>query len=383
MEKILFFTDIHFGIHSNSQKYVDICTETMDWIGGVCRDNGLTDVVFGGDFFDSRSSIDVKLMSTATQSLYKLADNGVKVRLIVGNHDIYLRDATNVNSLLAYGANGNIEIVDRPTWLFGGKVLLLPWGNGTTDNEVELKGGEKTVFCHHNFPRDFFMGGKSRKSDTDASDEFSEFGFQKSLLETVIGNGGNVFSGHIHHRSEIPLTDKSSIVIAGSPYETEFGFKNVPCGTFLVDSDGSTFEFLENPCSRKHVEVRTSTIGEDLDTKPINGNFVRLVVDTQESFETISDTQRKIESLNPYHVFTTVFEFKTAAFIGDRDETENPLNSVDGNAMSKADYVNCAIDKSDFSSFAYDSGNGELVGVSKEELKKMVSTLFEKKGGSL
>ncbi len=378
MAKVLFFTDVHFGIHSNSQRYVDICTDTMEWIGKTCKERNIGEVVFGGDFFDSRSSIDVRLMSVATQSLYGLANGGLKIRLVVGNHDIYLRDATNVNSLVAYGANGNVEIVDKPTWLCDGTVLLLPWGYGTSDNAVALNGREKTVFCHHNFPKDFFIGGgKSKKSDTDVSDEFSEFGFQKNLVETVIANGGNIFSGHIHHPSEIPLADKSSIVIAGSPYETEFGFKNVPCGTFVVDTDTSGYEFVENPHSRKHVEVRTSSIDEDLDSKPIKSSFVRLVVDTQESFEAISDMQRKIGSLDPYYVLPTVFEFKSAAFVGGRDEDANPLESVNGSAMSKADYVNRAIDGADFSSFTYDDG-GKAVEVSKDELKSIADGLFEK-----
>lgn len=378
MRKVLFFTDIHFGIHSNSQRYVDICTDTMDWVGKVCEERNIGEVVFGGDFFDSRSSIDVRLMSLATQSLYGLASKGVKIHLIVGNHDIYLRDATGVNSLVAYGANGNVEIVDKPKRLFDDTVLLLPWGYGTIGGETELHGREKTVFCHHNFPKDFFIGGgKSKKSDTDVSDEFSEFGFQKGLVEVVIGNGGNLFSGHIHHPSSIPLTEKSSIVIAGSPYETEFGFNNVPCGTFVVNVDTAEYEFVANPHSRKHVEIRSSSIVDGLSTETVQDNFIRLVVDTQESFEVISDMQRKIESLNPFHVLPTVFEFKKAAFVGCRDEESNPLENVVGNAMSKVDYVNGMIDRGDFSSFVYGDG-GKSVEVSKDKLKEIAAGLFEK-----
>lgn len=378
MGKTLFFTDMHFGIHSNSQKYMDVCTDTMKWISGLCAERGITDAVFGGDFFDSRSSIDVRLMSVATQSLYALADGGVRVRMIVGNHDIYLRDATDVNSLLAYGANGNVEIVDRPSWSEDGTVLLLPWGYGSRESPVKLRGTERTVFCHHCFTKEFFFGtGRNSKSDTDSSDEFEEFGFQKGLVETVAVNGGVIFSGHVHHPSTVPLGGKSEIVIAGSPYETEFGFGNVPCGTFVVDTTDSSHEFVPNPFSRRHVEVRSSEMSDSLSRKDVEGSFVRLVVDTQESFETISDMQRRIAALKPYHVFSTAFEFKNAAFVGDRDEIANPLESAD-RGMSKAEYVYKAVDCGDFADFTYDGGDGERKGVSKDEMKRIAFCLFEK-----
>lgn len=379
LKKILFFTDLHFGIHSNSQKYINICTDTVSWIKDVCKNNSVTDVIFGGDFFDSRSSIDVRLMSIATQSLYSLADSNIKVYMILGNHDIYLRDATDVNSLLAYNANRNVEIVDKPKWLNDGKILLLPWGYGTVKNEIEYCGKETFVFCHQDFPKEFFIGGRSKKSDTDVSDKFSEFGFQKELINNVIKNNGNIFSGHIHHPSKIPLSDKSSIIIVGSPYETEFGFKGVPCGTFLIDIDNSKYEFIENPYNRKHIELHTSNIDLELEKTDVSNNFIRLVVDTQESFENISDIQRKIANKNPYHMFNTVFEFNQAAFVGNRDEIDNPLQSVNDSKLSKVDYVNDAIDKADFSNFTYEV-EGKTVSVDKNELKKLTAEIFEKIG---
>ena len=54
-------------------------------------------VLFGGDYFDSRSSIDVKkTMNIATESLYMLANEGFPVSMILGNHDLYLRDSTSI-----------------------------------------------------------------------------------------------------------------------------------------------------------------------------------------------------------------------------------------------------------------------------------------------
>lgn len=380
-KRVLFFTDLHFGIHSNSQKYIDVCTQTVKWVGELCAERSISDVVFGGDFFDSRSSIDVRLMSIATQSLYGLADGGVHVHMVLGNHDIYLRDATDVNSLLAYGANENVTVYDRPTRLFDSTVLLLPWGYGTAESRIDVNGNEKTVFCHHGFPKEFFFGGgKLKKSDTDVSDDFSDFGIQDEIVKTVLSNDGNIFSGHIHHPSEIPIGDRSYIVIAGSPYETEFGFGNVPCGAYIVDVGDSSYEFVENPFNRKHVEIRSSEFGDGMLDKRVYGNFVRLVVDTQESFERVSEIQHAIAAMKPYHVLNTVFEFRQSAFVGGRDEEANPLGSVSKSALSKVDYVNAAIDKSDFSCFAY-GDNGQNA-IDKGELKRMAAEIFGKVRGN-
>ena len=385
-DKVFVFTDLHFGIHSNSQSYIDICSSTLKWISEYCSEHCIKEVVFMGDFFDSRASIDVKTLNSATQSLYELSDSGVNISLILGNHDIYLRDSTSIHSLLAFGGRRGIKIIDSPETVDvggGNFALMLPWLYGTASKKIDVPRGTKYVFSHHNFPADYFMGSCRKKKNANRSDTYisptpyeDEYGIQQELLDEVVKNDGLFFSGHIHQRKEIPVGNSSMIIIEGSPYETSWGFNGVECGAYVVDFASSEYEFVKNPYNKVHVEIRTSNPQKDMDGIDFKNSIVRLNVDTQESFDTISKLQAKINSLKPFSVENTKYEFTVAEFIGNRDNLDDPSDAVAVGVSSKLDYVLNAIVKGDFSSFSF-MKNDENVAIDKKKLKELATEIFE------
>jgi len=382
--KILIFSDIHFGIHGNSEKYLNICVDTMGWIAELCKEHFVKNVVFMGDFFDSRSSIDVKTLNYASQSLYNLSKSVDRIYMILGNHDLYLRDLTFIHSLSAYQGNEAITVVQSP--MHGNGYSLLPWGYGksqTTRNDEEIvPRGTKYVFCHHDFPKSFFFGSSSsqnrRYGDTSTASRYEDIGMDESIIKEVISNSGIIMSGHVHKSRRIPLDGKSSIIISGSPYETEYGFDGAACGAFILD--GSKLNFFPNPHNKRHVELRTSSIDDDMADVDFPNSFIRLKVDTQESFDTISKIQHKIASKNPYFVFNTVFDFEACPFTGKRDIVENPTESLPNRVSSKMDYLNSAIDAADFSEFVFEIG-GKRTPVDKTLVKELAKKYYEMIGG--
>jgi len=379
--KVAVFTDIHFGVHANNRQFLEVCCDTMGWITSYCKENSINDVLFCGDFFDSRSSIDVNTMSKATESLYKMADEGINVTMIVGNHDIYLRNSTGIHSLLAYDGHDSIDIVSesRNVEICGKKISLLPWMAGTVGSTDDVPRGTKYVFCHHDFPASYFMKGNKRNS----SDSFVSktpyedmFAMRNDIVESVVSEHGVIFSGHIHQSSDIPLPNGARIIIGGSPYETSWGFRESKCGMYVFDFENDDVSFVENPFNKKHIELRTSDKDSMSDVE-LDDKIVRLVVDTQEQFDTISKIQSLIRSKNPFIVDSTKYEFETAEFVGKRDEGENPLNSISDKPSSKLDYIMHAIDTSDFSQFSY-LADGKSTAVSKERIKSLASELFDK-----
>lgn len=385
-DRVFVFTDLHFGIHSNSQSYIDICSDTLKWISEYCSKNSIKDVIFMGDFFDSRASIDVKTLNSATQSLYDLADSGVNINLILGNHDIYLRDSTSIHSLLAFGGRNGIRIIDEPSAAKtsdGHSVLLLPWLYGTSLKKINVPRGTKFVFSHHNFPPDYFMGGGGKKKKANRSDTYvsatpyeDEYGIQQEILDEVVNNEGLFFSGHIHQRKEIPVGKSSKIIIEGSPYETSWGFKGIECGAYVVDFLDASYDFIPNPHNKVHVEIRTSNPKKDMEGIDFKNSIVRLNVDTQESFDTISKLQAKINSFKPFSVENTKYEFTVAEFIGNREDFDNPIDSVSGKVSSKLDYIMNAIDKGDFSAFAF-LKDDKTIQVDKKKLKEIATEIFD------
>ena len=114
---------------------------------------------------------------------------------------------------------------------------------------------------------------------------------------------------------------------------------------------------------------------ENVDFK---NSIVRLNVDTQESFDTISKLQSKINSMKPFSVENTKYEFTVAEFVGNRDEMENPLDSINSKVSSKLDYIINAIDKGDFSAFAFLDSDGNTSAIDKERLKEIATEIFDK-----
>ena len=380
--KILIFSDIHFGIHGNSEKYLNICVKTMEWISELCMEESVRNVIFMGDFFDSRSSIDVKTLNYASQSLINLSKRVDRVYMILGNHDLYLKDLTLIHSLSAYQGSETITVVQSP--LHGDGYSLLPWGYGKpqSDGGKIVPRGTTYVFCHHDFPKSFFFGSPSTQSkrhgDTSTASRYDDIGMDESMIREVIGNDGFIMSGHIHKPRTIPLYENTSLIISGSPYETEYGFDGAECGAYILD--GSILSFFPNPHSKRHVELRTSSIDEDMKGVDFQNSFVRLKVDTQESFDTISKIQHMVASKNPYFIFNTVFDFEACPFTGKRDTVENPTAPLPNRVSSKLDYLNAAIDSADFSEFAFESG-GERTTVDKSAVKELAKAYYDMVGG--
>lgn len=380
--RTLVFTDMHFGIHGNSPKYREVAVGTMEWITSLCKSRGVETAVFMGDYFDSRTVINAEALFYASQCINGLCRVVGRLYMILGNHDLYMRDATQIYSASAFEGNPNLTVVSSPVRV--GDALLMPWGWGVPGNPVADLDGVKTVFCHHDFPRDFFMGGKAKaSSDTSSADIYSVFGFQPGFVEAVVGNGATVFSGHVHHPEVIPVGNGSDIVIEGSPYETEYGFGDAKCGVWIVD--GGKREFVENPRNVRHVEVRTSEFDEKSVSAAVAGSFARIRVDSKVSFDRLSEMQKAVERMHPFFVYNTVFDFGEDGFAGRRDTDENPLSPADGRLpVSKMEYIDREIDSMDFSSFVREvetDGEVHTEGVDRKRLKEMARTYFEAIGG--
>ena len=91
------------------------------------------DILFlEGDVFHSRESINVRIQNEAFSIFRKLAEKFKRgVYIILGNHDVYYKDKTEVNSLksLSYLAE-NIHIFEKPEVLTindAHSFLMLPW----------------------------------------------------------------------------------------------------------------------------------------------------------------------------------------------------------------------------------------------------------------
>ena len=130
---ILLFSDIHFhnwsqfstilpsGRNSRLQDTVNVVNDIYNHV----VDKGITDVVFLGDLFHSRTKIDIDVYDAAWKAMQQLAQ-GANLYLLMGNHDSHNRNA-DVHSLEPFKEFA--EVIDEPCrhTIGGYDIEAIPW----------------------------------------------------------------------------------------------------------------------------------------------------------------------------------------------------------------------------------------------------------------
>jgi DNA repair exonuclease SbcCD nuclease subunit len=88
-KKAVVFTDIHFGLKSNSQTHNDDCLAFVKWATKLAKENNCETAMFLGDWHNHRASINIVTLNYSLRALEHLNDNFDRVFFIPGNHDLY------------------------------------------------------------------------------------------------------------------------------------------------------------------------------------------------------------------------------------------------------------------------------------------------------
>ena len=86
------FTDIHYGLKSNSRLHIEDCHRYVDWFIAEAHARNAETCIFLGDWNHHRASISVATMNASIKDFKKLNDAFETVYFITGNHDLYYKD---------------------------------------------------------------------------------------------------------------------------------------------------------------------------------------------------------------------------------------------------------------------------------------------------
>jgi len=184
-KKAAVFTDIHFGLKSNSIVHNTDCNNFIDWFIDVAKEEGCETCLFLGDYHHNRSSMNILTLNYIMIGLEKLNNAFEKVYFLPGNHDLYYKDRRDIHNAVWAKHLTNVTIIDD--WFKEGDVTIVPWMLGDDHKKIK-KIKTKYVFGHFELPH-FFMNamitmpehGELRREDFDQGIE-------------------HVFSGHFHKR---------------------------------------------------------------------------------------------------------------------------------------------------------------------------------------
>lgn len=278
--RIAFFTDLHLGVHQNSEKWLTIAHQWAKWFKGELESRNIDEIVFGGDFFHYRDEVNVKCLHTANLILDLFKD--FKVTMITGNHDSYYKDTSSVNSLSILNHKNNIKIIDKPELIkISGKSLMMcPWGTEVTDIE----------------PADIIFGHFEIQNFKYNNFKVCETGFNSRALLNLTNL---IFSGHFHKREERKYND-GTIIYAGNTFETDFADMNDKKGFYVIDLNSLDYQFVHNNISPVHVKIKTSQITDlPLYKENLDNIILKLYVDNDISIKDLDNIIAKVNTYNP------------------------------------------------------------------------------------
>ena len=200
-KKAIVFTDIHFGLKSNSQRHNEDCLAFVDWAIELAHEQGCETGFFLGDWHHHRASINLQTLNYSLKSLEKLNDAFKNFYFIPGNHDLYYRDKRDIHGVEWAKHLPNITICND--WFKKNDVAIVPWLVG--DDYKKLKKIKaKYMFGHFELPH-FKMNALVEMPDSG------------TVNAEQMANVEQVYSGHFHMRQQ-----KGNVTYVGNCFPHNF-----------------------------------------------------------------------------------------------------------------------------------------------------------------
>ena len=264
--KIAIITDTHYGARKGSKLFHDYFEEFYKNIFFPTLDEqGIDTVVHMGDAFDSRKGIEFKSLDWAKRVVFNpLKERGIKVHLMVGNHDAYYKNTNEINAInLLLKEYDNVKVYSSATEVELGnlKTLFIPWINEQNQNQTEKLIQKTTCECAMGHLE--LQGFRVNRQIT------MDHGMESKLFDKFT----KVFSGHYHTRS-----DNGRIFYLGNPYEIYWTDVNDPRGFTVFDTETLEHYPVNNPYRIFYNIYYEDQDYQIFDTSEYKNKIVKLIV---------------------------------------------------------------------------------------------------------
>lgn len=265
-KNIFLLSDIHLGVRGNSVEWLsNIKNFFYEFYIPFLRSNiEEGDVLFFlGDFFDNRQSLDISVLNAGLEIMTSLSKL-LPVHIMVGNHDIYKKNDTDVNSVSAFKNIRNVYLYEKPTIVSNGSnsILIMPWvGDGDVEENYILSNHTDYIFAHTDI--------SGLKYDNNKI-------ISKGIDVTKIKQLKRLFSGHIHKRQ-----DAGKYIYLGCPYQTKRSDIGNVKGVYKFYPEKNEVSFTKNTYSPVFQRIRLDVI---LDftlretSKVLENNYTDIIV---------------------------------------------------------------------------------------------------------
>lgn len=282
--KVAIISDLHLGVHSNSTEWHNYAVEWANWFRDECLKNKIEDIIFCGDWHHNRSEISVNTLQVSADILDILSS--FNLIAITGNHDIYYKHRTDVNSLSIFKSRKNVTVLEKYQKIeaFDKTLSFCPWNTSVKDIE------ESDVIFGHFEIETFKMN----------TYKVCEEGVK---VKDLLKKSNLVISGHFHTRHEKQF-GAGTILYVGNPFQMDFGDAGNEKGYHLLDIENMEYEFIPNNISPAYKKISLSELVNEGSITPfiknsIVNNIVKLKIDMNISQEDMDILLKVVSRLKP------------------------------------------------------------------------------------
>ena len=252
MSKIFLISDTHIGLGypNNADKWFKVHQEYFsDFFIPLLKErlNPGDIVVHLGDLFDNRNVIPINLLNYGMDIVEEIAKIA-PIHIIVGNHDLWSKSASEINTIRPFKWIPNVRIYDKTDRIeFNGvKICMMPYIEKRLE-QIKLINEFKDcdyLFCHSdlNGCKMHLTSVAHKNSDKIDIEDFNSF--------------RKVKSGHIHL-----VQSNKHFSFVGSPFQMDRNDYGDQKGIFIIDTTDHSEEFIPNNISPVFKRVRV--INED------------------------------------------------------------------------------------------------------------------------
>jgi DNA repair exonuclease SbcCD nuclease subunit len=305
-KKVACFTDIHFGLKSNSQYHNQDCEEFVDWFISEAKKEGCETCIFLGDWHHNRNSINLVTLDTSLRCLEKLGTAFEQFFWFPGNHDLFYKDKRDVHSS-AFGRHiPGVTVVEKVTTI--GDVTLVPWLVGDEWKTIsQVK--SKYMFGHFELPL-FYMNAMVQMPD------------HGELKAEHFKHQDYVFSGHFHKRQQ-----RDKIVYIGNAFPHNFSDTWDDDRGMMFMEWGGTPQFKKWDNAPKYRTLNLSKLIDEKDKIMKSKMYLKVILDIDISFEEANFIKE---------TFTQEHDIREISLIQDKNDVES---IIDEQAESKFESV--------------------------------------------
>lgn len=263
-KKVACFTDIHFGLKSNSATHLRDCEEFVDWFISEAQREGCETAIFLGDWSHNRNSLNLFTLDSSLRCLEKLGAAFEQFYWFPGNHDLFYKDKRDIHSS-AFGRHiPGVTVVDS-IWTRD-DVTLVPWLIGDEWKTMkDIK--SRYVFGHFELPK-FFMNAMVQMPD-------------HGELRAEDFNGPDyIFSGHFHKRQT-----NNQVIYIGNAFPHNFSDTGDDARGMMTLEWGGEPKFIDWANCPKYRSIKLSDLIDQKDSVMKGKMHFKVNLDIDITFE--------------------------------------------------------------------------------------------------